>query len=59
MKCTCEENKNFDFATAVDQDKCLKLIKLSISKLTFAPIIEVPSNISTILLAFNYGGGGI
>ena len=44
----------FKFASSVDLDKCLKQVILSISRYTCAPISELPSYISTMVIAYGH-----
>ena len=47
---TWKKVKKNEFVTAVDLNKCLKQIKLPVYLYTCAPILELPSNISTMVL---------
>ena len=46
--------KKIRFATALDLNKCLRLINMTISLCRRAPISKLPSNISTMIVNSSY-----
>ena len=49
VTCCARVNKNVQFATALDLNRCLKQTKFPISLHTYASISEKPSNISAVV----------